>query len=294
MAAAQRAKASDKQGIVKKLVTTLKKRYKGSPPKDDRPVLETLLFSACLENVGYEDAEAAFERLMSTFHDLNEIRVSAISELTAALVPLPDAELRAWRIRSTLHFVFEKNFAFEFESLRKKTQDLAVKQLAKINELSAFNRTYTLQAALGSHVIPIDDAMAHACIWLGLADRGSHPEHVSETLKPVVRKPEAPLFCYLVRSLATDPQMKPEFDDVTVAAPAESDGDTDDYDLSTSPARLARLLEKGPSRAKAAGTNGARKKKSTGSARSKSSAGSAKKPAKAASGKTGKRKAASA
>ena len=126
MAAAQRTKASDKQGVVKKVVTTLKKRYKGGPPKEDRPVLETLLYSACLENVSYEDADAAYERLNAAFHDLNEIRVSAISELSRAMEPLPDPDLRAWRIRSTLHFVFEKNFAFEFESLKKKTLDLAI------------------------------------------------------------------------------------------------------------------------------------------------------------------------
>ena len=116
MTAAQRAKASDKQGIVKKLVATLKKRYKGqAPPKEDRPVLETLLFSACLENVSYPEGQAAYDRLHAAFHDLNEIRVSAISELTRAMEPLPDADIRAWRVRSTLHYVFEKNFSFEFE-----------------------------------------------------------------------------------------------------------------------------------------------------------------------------------
>lgn len=270
MAATQRAKASDKQGVARKLVTTLRKRYKGSPPKDDRPVLETLLYAICLENVCYDEAQAGYDRLHQSFHDLNEIRVSSISELSAALAPLPDPDVRAWRIRTTLHFVFEKNFAFEYESLRKKTLDLAVKQLAKINELSYFNRAYALQAALGSHIVPIDDAMLRACVWLGLADRGATPEQVSEALKPVVRKPDAPQFCYLIRSLATDPEFQRLFESVPTT-PVEADGDAE-YELATAPARLSGLLEK-KAGAKSASSNGAGAKKSSRGGRSKSAGG---------------------
>lgn len=291
MAAAQRTKASDKQGVVKKIVTALKKRYKGGPPKDDRPVLETLLYSACLENVTYEEADAAYERLHAAFHDLNEIRVSAISELSRAMEPLPDPDVRAWRIRSTLHFVFEKNFAFEFESLKKKTLDLAIKQLGKISELSAFNRAYAVQSSLGSHALPIDEAMARACIWLGLADRGSTPEQVSEALKPVVRKPDAAQFCYLVRCLATDPKLSREFDSVAIA-PEEADGNGSAFELETAPARLTTLLEKGARPARGAGSNGARGKSSSRSARSRPAASAAKSKgaAKKSGGKTTKKR----
>jgi endonuclease-3 len=292
MAAAQRTKASDKQGVLKKILAALKKRYKASPPRDDRPVLETLLYSACLENVSYDEADAAYQRLHAVFHDLNEIRVSSISELSRAMEPLPDPDLRAWRIRSTLHFVFEKNFAFEFESLKKKTLDLAIKQLGKINELSAFNRAYVVQTSLGSHVVPIDDAMARACIWLGLADRGSTPEQVSEALKPVVRKPETTQFCNLIRGLATDPKVSREFESVATAPP-ESDGNGSPFDLTTAPARLTTLLEKGPRAGKAA-SNGAQSKSSRGSrARTASPAAKSKRAVKKSGGKTAKKRAGS-
>lgn len=292
MAAAQRTKASDKQGVVKKVVAALKKRYKGGPPKEDRPVLESLLYSACLENVSYEEADAAYERLNAAFHDLNEIRVSSISELSRAMEPLPDPDLRAWRIRGTLHFVFEKNFAFEFESLKKKTLDLAIKQLGKINELSAFNRAYVVQSSLGSHVVPIDDAMARACIWLGLADCGSTPEQVSEALKPVVRKPETVQFCFLLRCLATDPKVSREFESVATA-PAEADGDGSPFDLATAPARLTALLEKGSRAGRGAGSNGAQSKAASRSSRSRTAGAKGKQTARKSSGKTARKRAGS-
>ena len=55
---AKTLKAADKQTILKKLVTEMKRRYGGSVPKQQRSALETLLFAACLEDSNQRDAEA--------------------------------------------------------------------------------------------------------------------------------------------------------------------------------------------------------------------------------------------
>ena len=167
MAAARQATASDKQRIAKKLISLLKKRYEGSVPKVEHPILETILYAICLENSSINQADDAFARLESNFFDLNEIRVSSISELTCVFSKLDQPEWRALRVRSVLHYVFEKRFEFDFETLRRKTLDLAGKQLAKIKELSPFVRCYTLQTSLGSHLVPVDDVTRHASVWLG-------------------------------------------------------------------------------------------------------------------------------
>lgn len=61
---AKAIKASEKQAICRKLMSTLKKRYPGAlPKKQNRPVLETLLFACCLEDNDYATAEAAYDRL---------------------------------------------------------------------------------------------------------------------------------------------------------------------------------------------------------------------------------------
>ena len=71
MVAASRAKSSDRAAILKKLLPAIKKQYKVVVPKHDRPVLETMLFAICLEDVSVDEAETAFTRLGKEFPDLN-------------------------------------------------------------------------------------------------------------------------------------------------------------------------------------------------------------------------------
>lgn len=238
MAAAQRLRASDKQSICRKIVTVLKKRYKGSPPKAARPALETILYAACLEDASPAEANDRFERLASEFHDLNEVRVSSISELSTVFHGLPDPERRALRIRSTLQYVFEKHFDFDFEVIRRKTFESAERQLAKIKGLSPFVRAYTLQVALGSHVIPVDQAMCNAAIWLGLVEPDATPASASDALRSVLRKADAPLFCHLLRRLATDRNFQKTFASAADKPPKEG------FDVETAPERLTELFTK--------------------------------------------------
>lgn len=237
MTAPSRLKASDKSGICKKLVGVLKKRYKGVAVPKERSVLDSMLYAVCVENTTPDQADAAIERLMSGFHDLNEIRVSSVTELTSAFEGMEGAEWRAVQARAILQYVFEKHFAFDFEPLRKKTLDLAQKQIGKIRELSAFVRAWTLQEALGSHAVPMDAAMTRASIWLGLADLGSNEEQASNALRPVLRKNEAPIFCELLRAFGADPKFRRTLEHA-LASPPE-----DGFDVNTAPSRLTHLLE---------------------------------------------------
>ncbi|OYW19186.1 MAG: hypothetical protein B7Z55_09360, partial [Planctomycetales bacterium 12-60-4] len=158
MASSSRTKTADRQAILKKLLPLLKKHYKVTVPKLDRPVMETMLYAVCLENSTVEQADAAYVRFCQMFPDLNEARVSSISEIEPAFSGLAGTDWRAFRARAILQYVFDKTYNFEFESLRKKTLELAQKQLTKIKHLSPFVRTFTLQQVIGAHVLPIDEA----------------------------------------------------------------------------------------------------------------------------------------
>lgn len=264
--AAKRTKVADKQGTCKKLVALLKKRYKPKLPATDRPILETLLYSVCLENATAEEANLAYERLLTLFHDLNEIRVSSVSELEPAFEGMSDPDWRAVRIRNLLQHVFEKYYAFDFEILRRKTLDLANKQLLKVKYLTPFARLYTMQTALGNHLIPLDDQMLRAAAWLGLVELDATPEQASDSMKSVIRKADALQFCELFRCLAADPALKPAFETVADESP------DDESDLETAVDRLNELIEGGGARSKAA----SRKPKAakTGSVRAVSSTSS--------------------
>lgn len=235
MPASTSLKAADKTKIAKKLVTELKKKYKGGPPKHNRSVFETLLFSALLEDATYEQAEAALERLLNTFFDLNEIRVSSVKEIEEALGDIPDPDWKAMRAREVLQYVFETYYAFDLEPLKRKTQDAANKELNSIPHLSTFMRDYTVQMSLGAHVIPIDTTMARVLKWLGLAEANLTNEQVADAIKPGLKKSDGPQFCYSLKCAATDAKLQPAFEDF------EEIGEVDPFDAAS---RLAALIKK--------------------------------------------------
>lgn len=140
MVAANRSKSADKHEVCRKVTLLLKRAYGGTPPKQELPVLETLLYAVCLENATPEQAGQVYARMLNAFHDLNEVRVSSISELVPVFSDQSDPEWRAARAKAALQYVFETNYAFDFESLRRKTAELAAKQLSKIPALSSFVR----------------------------------------------------------------------------------------------------------------------------------------------------------
>lgn len=245
MATSSRAKTADRQTVVKKLLPLLKKHYgKITVPKLDRPVMETMLYATCLEDVGVDLADRAYQRIHALFPDLNEARVSAISELEPAFEGLPDVDWRAFRARSILQYVFEKTFNFEFESLRKKTLELATKQLAKIKHVTPFIRTFTLQQAVGAHILPIDESSSRLLVWLGLAAPNQTVDQVGDSLKSLVRKADALQFCFAIRCAATDPKLRAAFDPAKYPPPPEG------HDPGTAIDRLTELFKSGPAPAK--------------------------------------------
>jgi len=252
MTSTHKAKTVDKLTLGKKLVSALKKRYHEPVPKHERPVLETLLYAVCLEDASSAQADAAYERLWSAFHDLNELRVSSITELVHHVFEgMPDPDWRAHRVRNILQYVFEKHFEFAFEGLRRKTLELATKQLFKIRDLSPFVRNYALQTALETHIVPVDRLMTNASIWLGLVPANETPEQAAESLKSTARKVDVPVFSHYLRCLAVDPRLTRYFEPTKSASAAS-------HDPQTMVERLAELYKEADAAARKAGKKTAR------------------------------------
>lgn len=230
--------------MLKKLLPLLKKHFKITLPKSDRQVLDIMLYACCLENQSPAEADKCYDRFRQLFPDLNEARVSQVSELEPAFPGLADGEWRAFRLRAVLQFVFEKSFTFEFESLKKKTLELAVKQLAKLKHGTPFIRNYTLQSAVGAHILPIDDSMKRLLVWMGLAEAAQSEEDIGESLKSSVRKAEAALFCQALRLAATHDRVRGNLPDL-------SETPADGFDPATAIERLNDLLS-GKGKAKSA------------------------------------------
>lgn len=209
-APAKKLKTADRQEILSKVLGILKKKYKTAPPKTSRPIMEALMFGILLEDAPHPIAEAAYDRMFEAFFDLNEIRVSSVSEIEDALGDIPSAGWRALRIREILQFAFEKFFAFDLEPLKRKTLELAEKSLDKIKYLTPFAREYALLQCFGAHSIPLDATTLEFLSWLGLATADDH-KHSAEDLRSIVRKADIAVFFHLVHSLASDPMFQGAF-----------------------------------------------------------------------------------
>lgn len=219
----RKMKAADRQSVIRRVTSLLQKRYGRALPKSQRDVLQTMLFAIALENTSHTAAETALQRLVAAFHDLNEIRVSSINELESLLTGIPAPDWKALRIREALQYTFEKHYSFDLDSIKRKTMDLAEKQLEKISHLSDFARNYVLQHSLGSHVVPMDDVTREVVHWLGLAPYGTDNKTTGEEIRSAVRKQDAPAFCHLLRELVTDRRYAGTF---TQATSGDADGST--------------------------------------------------------------------
>lgn len=213
MGTAKATKAADKAQVCRKLVNALHKLYGRSVPKIELSVVETFLFAVCLEDNQWAPAEAGLKKLLSAFFDLNEVRVSSVTELEQQLAPLRFADWKGMRIRSILRHIFETTYSYDFEKLRRQTMEQALKTLKKFHDVTPFIRDFILHEILGSHVVVLDTSMLNAARWLGLVSWTSDHDSAAEFLKGGIKKSEVSEFCHLLRCLATDPKFIPRFTD---------------------------------------------------------------------------------
>lgn len=213
MGTTKTTKAADKSQVCRKFVTALHKLYGKSVPKIELSVIETMLFAACLEDNSWAPAEVGLKKMLGTFFDLNEIRVSSVNELEIVLSPLNKADWKGLRIRSILRSIFESTYSYDFEKLRRQTLEQAVKTLKKMTDVTPFVRDFVLHEILGSHLVCLDASMLTASKWFGLVPETLDVNEGSEFLKGGLKKSEVSEFCYLLRCISTDPKFVPRFAD---------------------------------------------------------------------------------
>ena len=171
---------SNRTALLNKLQRVLKRTYKAAPARSDQPLMESLLFACCLENARHAVAEQALEKLRDSFFDWNEIRVSTVKELAETLSALPEPAAAAARLKNILQAVFESDYSFDLEHLKKQNLGAAVKRLQKLPGTTSFGVAYATQSALGGHAIPLDKGTLGALVVLGMvsaedAENGSVP-----------------------------------------------------------------------------------------------------------------------
>jgi endonuclease-3 len=197
--------ATSKTHLLNDVYDLLHKHYKVETRSDRPSVLEAVVFGICHEGTSLDRARALFHRLKTEFFDWNEVRVSAVTEIEAVFVGLPDAPARARRVRRFLRQLFERTYGFSLEALVKKPQKEAVKSL---QEFEAFQSDYILatvvQQALAGHAIGIDADARRVLDRLHVADAGQDDTSLRTLLERAVPKTRGAEFQELLQALAHD------------------------------------------------------------------------------------------
>jgi hypothetical protein len=195
---------TNRSAILSKVYKVLKKHYKPVAPPADRTALEHLLYGCLLENARYEAADEAFAKLRELYYDWNEIRVTTVTELAEGMNGVSDASGAAQRVKRALQSIFEANYTFDIEPLKKQNLGKAEKDLEKITGVSPFVRAYVTQNALGGHSIPVSKGAIDALYAVGAlsdseADKGEVPG-----LERAIPKNKGVEFGSLLQQLAAD------------------------------------------------------------------------------------------
>jgi endonuclease III len=154
--------SNNRAGLINKVIKVVKKYYKPTEPPKDRKIFEHLVFASCVENSSQEDADKIFHALTTDYFDWNEIRVSSIRELAEVMKPLNDSEEAAMRVKRVLQSVFETQYSFDLEPMKKQNIGQAIKQLEKFHGTTPFTVAYVTQHGLGGHSIPINQGLLEA------------------------------------------------------------------------------------------------------------------------------------
>lgn len=194
----------NKQHTVTTLLNILQKKF-DLPEPEPRPVLEQLIYAALREGATRSQADKAFKKLVESFFDWNEIRVSQPQEVAEKLGDLPNAGVKAQRIVGLLQEVFETTYSFKLDEIDKKGLKNAAKQLSRMQSSTDFIVAWVLQRSLGGHAIPLDNPTLRVLRRLGIIDGDDdNLESIRATLEHLVPKAKGAVFSDAVSQLAKE------------------------------------------------------------------------------------------
>jgi len=203
MTAAKQPQTGRKQ-LLPKLHKVLKSHYKPVVANTGRPMLEQVLFACCLENAQHDAAEKAFARLLESYFDLNEIRVTTVAELAESLQGLPDPARAALALRRVLQGVFESTYSFSLDHAKKHSIAHGIKTLEHIHGIPPFVVQHVVATALGGHTIPLDRGGVSGLYLAGVISREEYDAGKVAGLERLVAKKSVLEFNSLLHQFGAD------------------------------------------------------------------------------------------
>jgi hypothetical protein len=194
---------------IAKIHSVLKKHYQPIRPAANRSVLEHLVFACCLEDSRYEQANDAFARIQEVYTGWNEVRVTTVKELAEQMTDLTDPIEAATRVKKTLYNVFESQYSWDMEYLRKENLGKATQKLNSYKSATPFVVSYLVQNALNGHSIPLDKSAMDLMLILDIVNQKEAAKWSVPGLERAVSKNLGVDFSSLLHQMSVDFRSSP-------------------------------------------------------------------------------------
>ena len=199
----------NRAALILKTHKVLKKHCRPVQPQSDRSVLEHLLYACCLENSLHQEADDVFAKLLESYFDWNEIRVTTTRELAAAMSGLSDSGDSAKRLKATLQSVFETHYSFDLDFYRKQNLGKAVKEFERLKGVTPFSIGYLIQNALAGHSIPVNEGALQALYVVGIVSEAEAKKSLTPGLERAIPKSKGVEFASLLHRVGVDFRKSP-------------------------------------------------------------------------------------
>lgn len=194
----------NRQQLIAKMHKALRAQYKPVAPNVSRPILEQVLYACCLEDAPYELAEKALQRLLQSYFDLNEVRVTTVAELGEALQDLPDPARAGLALRRVLQGVFESTYNFSLENAKKHSIAHGLKTLEHLHGIPSFVVHYVASTGLGGHFVPLDRGALSALYLAGIISQEEYDSGKVAGLERFVPKKSGVEFSSLLHQFGVE------------------------------------------------------------------------------------------
>ncbi len=174
--------AANKSRDAAKLLGILEQRYGKKPRPPGWSLVETLLFYVIYYSSGVTAARRAFKAFREEYVNLNEVRVSTLSEIRATLRMAGASDKTAVQLRGMLKQIFASENVVSLAGLHGVPADQVKRYLSRLDVLPVHAIDYLLLVKWDYPILPVDRQVARMASRLGLTGANTREVRAQKTL----------------------------------------------------------------------------------------------------------------
>jgi endonuclease III len=178
----------------KKLLKKIRKESAAALPPVEEP-MEQLLRGILTDHAAEARANTALAKLREAVVDINELRVTPVSEIVEIIgADYPSCRRAAEEICRALIVLFNKLHHLDLAFLKKSARRTAETFLSNLHGINAHARATVLLRCFKSHCVPADVAMCEILRREGCVEPNASVEEIQKFLASQVSASQAPAF----------------------------------------------------------------------------------------------------